>query len=217
LALAAVIMLVWTLAWGVADRFHSLAERHLSGAVAGDRDRALKEAAAAVAMARGLQPLAPEYRRTAGLILELQARGPAATRPRVLTLLTRAEMEYGRDVRLRPAWPFGYGDLVRVRLARGDLGPDLDHALARALALGRWEPGLQRSLSATVLARWARLSGTTRRRLQPLLSAGLRLQPTAMLALARDRGRLAVMRPLIAGDARLEALALQLQAASAGR
>jgi len=199
-------LLLWSLAWGAAGVLNDRAER-LVPAGADPSPARLAAARSDIRWARRLDPLSPDLRATDAALLERAAADPALPAVAADARLAHAERLHLEALALRPTGPYSAAALVRLRLKRGRPGPEPDRALALAVELGRWEPGLQRGLLATAFAAWPLLPATDRSRLAPLIEAGLRLQPEAVMDLAAGRGRWSVIAPFVAGDARLEALA----------
>jgi cytochrome c-type biogenesis protein CcmH/NrfG len=101
-----------------------------------------------------------------------------------------ALVQYRGCVSQRPAWPYGWLDLARMKLAAGEFDNELDRAVRNAARFGPWEPGVQLALAEILVTDGHRLSAEARQAAFALLGNALKRQEREVAALMAARGRL---------------------------
>lgn len=88
---------------------------------------------------------------------------------------------YRQALALRPAWPYGWADVARLKLSQGNIDAEFAVAMQRALELGPWQSALQASIASAGLTAWdqlpAELQSDIEHAVQRGLSSGSRLMP----------------------------------------
>lgn len=90
----------------------------------------------------------------------------------------------------RPAWPYAWADVARVKLRLGELDGEFDSAVQRAARLGPWERGVQLATAEIAFQAEHRLAPETRRAALGLTSNALKRNQREVAELAVRRGRL---------------------------
>lgn len=145
--------------------------------------------------ARRLLPWEPRLMQLEGQLLERAAAGaaPSAAGP----LLAAAAERYQAVLTRQPTSVYAMAALLRVALNTDTPAAIGDALFTRALRLGLWEPGAQRSLIETGLAAWAVLTPVQQEALVEVLVAGLRSQPDQVMASAARAGRWDLLGPIV--------------------
>ncbi len=197
-----------------ADRIGALAPG-LGVPAGGSDDQAIRRS---LTLAQRMDPTNPNYRGQLALHLErlalqAQPRGPVET-----GRLSEAEHLHVQTVEQRPTWPLGLTSVLRTRFKLGRSDHEFTRLYRRAADLGRDEPAALRALVDLGLVSWPLLDPEGRLAVQDLLRHGLQVQPRAVLERALALRQAAVVAPLIATDADLQRLYLNIRnRSSSGR
>jgi hypothetical protein len=97
-----------------------------------------------------------------------------------------------RSLELRPVSPYAWANLAEAKYRLGEPAANLQLAIARAVALGPAEPGVQRTIANYGLAIWDEVDPSTQAAIDRLVGAGFRRNPLEMLRISERRGRLGV-------------------------
>jgi len=93
----------------------------------------------------------------------------------------RALGYYRQALALRPAWPYAWADIARLKLSQQHLDAEFAFAMRRALELGPWQAVLQASIASAGLTVWDQLPAYLQtdidHAVQRGLSNGSRLMP----------------------------------------
>lgn len=89
-------------------------------------------------------------------------------------------------VRSRPAWPYGWQELLRTKAEMGAWDAELDLAFDQTLRLGKAEPLLQEALSRFAFGHWRLLAVERREAVLGLVRVALASHPEGILRAAQD-------------------------------
>jgi len=107
------------------------------------------------------------------------------------TVTERAErLRHGLEpirqaIALRPASPYSWAILLRLKNDLGEYDAEFRRSLERTVALGPWEPELQLVVADIGWSAWAGLPDTEREMVRENLVRGMKRQAEAMLAIAQ--------------------------------
>lgn len=90
----------------------------------------------------------------------------------------------------RPAWPYAWANVARVKLRLGELDAEFEHAARQAARLGPWERGVQLEIVRIALEAERRFSPETRRTVLRMMSNALVRNEREVAELAVRFGRL---------------------------
>ena len=90
----------------------------------------------------------------------------------------------------RPAWPYAWANVARVKLRLGELDGEFDSAMRQAARLGPWERGVQLEVVRIALEADRRFAPETRRAALGMMSNALMRNEREVAALAVRSGRL---------------------------
>lgn len=97
---------------------------------------------------------------------------------------------YRAAVQARPAWPYGWADVARIKLRLRQFDAELDEAVKNASRFGPWEPPVQLGIAALAMEAGHRLTPEARGAALALMSNALKRQERELVELAYRRGRL---------------------------
>jgi hypothetical protein len=90
-----------------------------------------------------------------------------------------------RAIALRPASPYSWVILLRLKNELGEYDAEFRRSLERTVVLGPWEPELQLVVADVGWSAWAELPDAERELVNANLVRGMQRQTEAMLAIAR--------------------------------
>ncbi len=94
------------------------------------------------------------------------------------------------SIQRRPAWPYAWAELARVKLRLRELDAEFDHAVRQAARLGPWESGVQLALAQIAMQADSRLTPQARRAALGVMGNALKWQEREIANLAVRSGRL---------------------------
>ena len=105
-------------------------------------------------------------------------------------ILDSAVIHLQRALALRPVSAYSWANLAEARYRRGEPGANMELPIARAVELGRAEPGVQQIIANYGLAVWDELTPQAQGQVDQMIGAGARRNPLEMLQISERRGRL---------------------------
>lgn len=197
--------------WGMADwQVQSVREdvRGWAGAGKAPSARAWEAARETLERAVELAPVNPSIHELLGTL--------HLTEPALAQSPQAALRHLARAVEMRPSAPYPWSNLLMARFRSGLTQPPFERMLAETWRLGPAEPGVQVVVADLGLARWEAFGAEGRSATGAAIAAGMRRNPSEMLAISQNRGRLTPACGYIQGDGRL-AQSQWLKACDAGR
>lgn len=188
------VALTALLAWSVASAA-ALWFAAQAGALADGPSADPQRALGPLQTARRFAPRSPELLIAEGQLLERQASQADASV--AAGRLAGAQQRYREAIARQPTSAFANAALLRVLLKSQAPAVEIDAQFARTVRLGRWEPGVQRSLIETGLAAWPVLTSAQQDHLIDVLVAGLTSQPDWVMAAVVRAGRWDALGPVI--------------------
>ena len=192
----------WTLLWGVADLYAAQAKAWLERWSASQEPppkQELEKALRAIAIAENINPRSPDIQERYGRILEWKTEGRPPWREDVQQDLQAALTRFQKANALRPAWPYSWVAVARIKLKLLELDDLFLHALQRALDLGPWEPEVQLAAVEIGLLSWDVLDDALRKGIEESFSRSLKSQPREVIALAVNLGKTEFIRRFTTG------------------
>lgn len=110
---------------------------------------------------------------------------PGTTGAEKNDLLRHGLVAIRQAIALRPASPYSWAILLRLKHELGEYDAEFHRSLERTVALGPWEPKLQLVVADVGWSAWAELPGAEREMVRENLVRGMKRQAEAMLAIAR--------------------------------
>jgi hypothetical protein len=107
-------------------------------------------------------------------------------------MLAEAIADFRQAVMYRPVSPYTWANLVHAFYEAGNTGPEFEHAIRQAQALGPWEPEVQATLANYGLAVREEVSPATRGAIDLAVASAMRRNPSETLQISERRGRLDV-------------------------
>lgn len=98
-----------------------------------------------------------------------------------------------RAASLRPAWPYVWADIARVKLRLGEIDAEFNDAVENAARMGPWEREVQLGIAAVTMEAAERMSPQARRSALGLMGNALIRDERALVELALRRARLDVL------------------------
>ena len=118
--------------------------------------------------------------------LDLVRAGMQGTTEPESTALLRHGLEPIRQaIALRPASPYSWAILLRLKSELGEYDAEFRRCLERTVALGPWQPELQLVVADVGWRAWSGLPGAEREMVRENLVRGMKRQAEAMLFIAR--------------------------------
>ena len=99
--------------------------------------------------------------------------------------LRQGLVQIRRAIALRPASPYSWAILLRLKNALGEYDAEFHRALERAVILGPWEPGLQAIVADVGLSAWSALPEAERQMVNGNFVRGMKRQADVMLFIAQ--------------------------------
>ncbi len=103
----------------------------------------------------------------------------------------RLALEHLRSsIERRPAWPYAWAELARVKLRLREFDAEFDHAIQQAARLGPWEADVQLTIARIALQADSRFTPPARQAALRVMGNGLKWQEREIAGLAVRSGRL---------------------------
>jgi hypothetical protein len=107
-----------------------------------------------VRLARRLNPLSADYSAELGRLMEWRSWLHLPGSAEFVMARRQAGWFYAETIARRPGWGFAWAHYAENLLLSGDRGRAFHDALAKAIVLAPWEPGVQRKVAWMGMATW---------------------------------------------------------------
>jgi len=143
----------------------------------------------------------PELLNVRGLLYFYRARNMPESVQKSLQDYKHAMVDYRAVIALRPAWPYGYHNLLYSKMLANEVDAEMHHSLLNLIKLAPWEKAtLLDTVKASVFA-WASLDVQSRKVVKSyLLSVSDKRQGEVRLALSDRRYQAYFCKQIVKGE-----------------
>jgi hypothetical protein len=99
-------------------------------------------------------------------------------------------VQYREQVKMRPAWPYAWQNLVMAKADLGEFDQEFDTALMQSMHTAPWSRDIHLVLTRVVLSSWGELSEVARKTALLLMERGLLTQPKLFIEMLRDHNKI---------------------------
>ena len=111
---------------------------------------------------------------------------------------------FREDVAKRPTWPFGWANILLVKLANEESGKELAYSLKQAASLGGWDSKVQRIVTRAGFSGWSELDQSAKEAVLRIFEQAMKRQPDQTLKIASEQDALGIVCPILASEQKSE-------------
>ena len=133
-------------------------------------------------------------------LYQWQALLPKMKQEKIMESLHLSKIYYLKTIKLRPSWPYAWGNYALLKLQLNELDDKYLFALGHAIKLGQWEPRVQQLLAQATLPIWPKLDKATQELAVKNVFRGLHTNFQLFVQLAKQYNMLVTLCTMLQRD-----------------
>ncbi len=210
-ALALISLLIWLAGtawqWGIADIYATQAKVHIKSwrkRGKSPNEQEWRKAEDNLVRALEYNPGFPPYLEALGELTLSRSLDFFLDDAEAGKLRQTALGYFREEVAKRPTWPFGWANILLVKLANEESGEELAYSLRQAASLGGWDSKIQRIVTRAGFSGWSELDQSAKEAVLRVFEQAMKRQPGQTLKIAGEQDALGIVCPLLANEQKSE-------------